>query len=153
MIWSFRNASTFTAQNMLRNRTFDLITHFLFKDWIPKYTNTYLRSSRPEVFCKKAVLRNFAKFTGKPLCQSLFFNKFACRSEACNFIKQETLADFGNFIKQETFVEHLRWLFLLLVQSLSSTYYAGISWQDKPCFLSVLRNHSTIDRIFQSLSR
>ena len=33
------------------------------------------RSSRPEVFCKKGVLRNFAKFTGKHLCQSLFFNK------------------------------------------------------------------------------
>ena len=32
------------------------------------------RSSRPEVFCKKIVLRNFAKFTGKHLCQSLFFN-------------------------------------------------------------------------------
>ena len=35
------------------------------------------RSSRPEVFCKKDVLRNFAKFTGKYLCQGLFFNKFA----------------------------------------------------------------------------
>ena len=29
-------------------------------------------SSRPEVFCKKVVFRNFAKFTGKDLCQSLF---------------------------------------------------------------------------------
>ena len=35
------------------------------------------RSSRPEVFCKKGVLRNFAKFTGKHLCQSFFFNKVA----------------------------------------------------------------------------
>ena len=35
------------------------------------------RSSRQEVFCKKGVLRNFAKFTGKHLCQSLFFNKVA----------------------------------------------------------------------------
>ena len=35
------------------------------------------RSSRPEVFCKKGVLRNFAKFTGKHLCQRLFFNKAA----------------------------------------------------------------------------
>ena len=35
------------------------------------------RSSRPEVFCKKGVLRNFVKFTGKHLCQSLFFNKVA----------------------------------------------------------------------------
>ena len=36
-----------------------------------------IRSSRPEVFCKKGVLKNFAKFTGKHLCQSLLFNKVA----------------------------------------------------------------------------
>ena len=35
------------------------------------------RSSRPEVFCKKRVLKNFAKFPGKRLRQSLFLNKFA----------------------------------------------------------------------------
>ena len=38
------------------------------------------REKQPaEVFCKKriGVLRNFAKFTGKHLCQSLFFNKEA----------------------------------------------------------------------------
>ena len=29
------------------------------------------------MFCKKFVPRNFAKFTGKHLCQSLFFNKVA----------------------------------------------------------------------------
>ena len=34
-------------------------------------------SNRPEVFCKKGVLRNFTKFTGKHLCQRLFFNKVA----------------------------------------------------------------------------
>ena len=34
----------------------------------------------PEVFCKKDVLRNFAKFKGKHLCQSLFFD----------FIRKET---------------------------------------------------------------
>ena len=28
-----------------------------------------------EVFCKKAVFKNFAKVTGKHLCRSLFFNK------------------------------------------------------------------------------
>ena len=28
------------------------------------------RSSHPEVFCKKGVLRNFAKLTGEHLCQS-----------------------------------------------------------------------------------
>ena len=30
-----------------------------------------------ELFYKKGVLRNFTKFTGKHLCQSLFFNKVA----------------------------------------------------------------------------
>ena len=34
-----------------------------------------LQKQPPEVFCKKGVLRNFAKFKGKHLCQSLFFNK------------------------------------------------------------------------------
>ena len=44
----------------------------------------------PEMFCKKDVLQNFAKFTGKHLCQSLYFNKVTVY--ACNFIKKETLA-------------------------------------------------------------
>ena len=35
------------------------------------------RSSHLEVFCKKAVLRRFTKFTRKHLCQSLLFNKVA----------------------------------------------------------------------------
>ena len=38
---------------------------------------TSFRSSRLEVFCKKGVLSNFAKFTGKRLCQSLFYNEVA----------------------------------------------------------------------------
>ena len=42
------------------------------------------RSSCPKVFCKKGVLRNFVKFNGKHLCQSL-------RPKACNFIKNESL--------------------------------------------------------------
>ena len=52
-----------------------------------KYTITFTRSSLPEVFCKNCVLKNVSKFSGKHLCQSLFFNK-----EACNFIKKEGLA-------------------------------------------------------------
>ena len=35
------------------------------------------RSSRPKVFYTKGVLKNFTKFTGKHVCQSLFFNKVA----------------------------------------------------------------------------
>ena len=42
------------------------------------------RAEQPlEVLCKKGVLRDFAKFTGKPLCQSLFFNKVACLAKLC----------------------------------------------------------------------
>ena len=32
------------------------------------------RSSRPEVFCKNGVLKNFTKFTVEHLCQGLLFN-------------------------------------------------------------------------------
>ena len=52
--------------------------------------SSFSRSSHLELFCKKCVLRNFAKFTGKHLCQSLFFNKIV--GLACNLIKKETLA-------------------------------------------------------------
>ena len=43
---------------------------------------------------KKGALRNFAKFTGKYLLQSLFFNNFAdLKPQTCNFIEKETLAE------------------------------------------------------------
>ena len=35
------------------------------------------RNSDIQVFGKKGVLKDFAKFTGKHLCQSLFFNEVA----------------------------------------------------------------------------
>ena len=63
------------------------------------------RSSRPEVFCKKGVLRNFAKFTGKHLCQSLFFIKVA----GLHFVKKETLSQ----VFPVNFVKFLRAPFLL----------------------------------------
>ena len=47
-----------------------------------------LRSSRTEVFCEKAVLRNFAKLTGKHLCQSLFFNKVAGKYLTTDYLVQ-----------------------------------------------------------------
>ena len=59
---------------------------------------------------KKAVLRNLAKFIGKHLCQSLFFNKVA--GAACNFIKKETLSqvlscEFCAISKNTFFTEHV----------------------------------------------
>ena len=55
------------------------------------------RSSRPEVFCKKCVLRNFRKFTGKHLCQSL----------VSFLIKLQVWG-----LKNTFFTKHLRWLLL-----------------------------------------
>ena len=59
------------------------------------------------MFCKKSVPRNFAKFTRKQLCQSLFFNKVAALR------KKETLAqvlssEFFEISKNTSFTEHLR---------------------------------------------
>ena len=43
-------------------------------------------SSHLEVFCKKSVLKNVAKFPGKHLCQSLFFIQF--QNSNWNFFKR-----------------------------------------------------------------
>ena len=40
-----------------------------------------MQNQPPEVFYIKGVLKNFAKFTGKHLFQSLFFNKVAGRRQ------------------------------------------------------------------------
>ena len=39
--------------------------------------NFTTRRSGPELLCEKRVLKNFAKFTGKNLCISLFLNNIA----------------------------------------------------------------------------
>ena len=57
---------------------------------------------------KKVVLGNFAKFTGKHLCQILFYNKVAC-----NFIIKETLtqvfsSEFCKISKNIFFTEDLQ---------------------------------------------
>ena len=71
------------------------------------------RSSRPEVFYEKGVLRNFAKFTGKHLAAPATLLK----KRLCNFIKKETLAqvfscEFCEISKNTLFTEHLWWLLL-----------------------------------------
>ena len=63
---------------------------------------TIRRSSHQRRFIEKGVLRNFAKFTRKHLCQSLF-----------NFIKREALVqmfscEFCEDFKNTFFTEHLR---------------------------------------------
>ena len=78
----------------------------------PVEAGTKVRSSRPEVFCKKGVFRNFAKFTGKHLCQSLFFTKVA-GLRPVTLLKKETLVqvfscEFCAIFKSTFFTEGLR---------------------------------------------
>ena len=50
-----------------------------------------MRSSRPEVFYKKSILINYAKFRRqRPVPESLF--QKGCRMEICHFIKKDTPA-------------------------------------------------------------
>ena len=42
----------------------------------------FIRNSRPEVLCKKGVLKNFVRITGKHLCRNLFINKVASLASA-----------------------------------------------------------------------
>ena len=74
------------------------------------------RCSRPEVFCRKSVLKNFAKFKGELLCQSLLFEKVAGLRPYL-FIKNGTPAqvfscEFCKTSKNTFFTEHLWWLLL-----------------------------------------
>ena len=74
------------------------------------------RSSRLEVFCRKGVLRNFEKFTGKHLCQCLLFNKVA-GLRTVTLLKQRFWcrcfpANFSKFLKTPSITEQLQWLLL-----------------------------------------
>ena len=67
------------------------------------------RSNHHRWSIMKGLLRNFAKFTGKPLHHSLFLNKVADLKR----IKKETLpqvfsCEFCKYSKNNFFTEHLR---------------------------------------------
>ena len=74
---------------------------FVFFDYISS------RRSRPEVFCKKGALRNFSQFTGKHLCQSLFFRVAWLKTR---FWHRCFLMNFVKFLRTHFFIEHLWWL-------------------------------------------
>ena len=77
-------------------------------------TTNIIQKQPPQVLYKKGVLRDFGKFTGKHLCQSLFLNKVpGLRPKACNFIKREILAqvfscEFCKMFKNTSFTEDLQ---------------------------------------------
>ena len=84
------------------------------------------RSSHRRCSVRKDVLRNFAKFTGKHLCQGLFMSG----PKACNFIKKYTLAqvfscEFFEFLRTP-FWQNTKQLDLFRVNRVSDYYAKSI---------------------------
>ena len=85
MYISVSNKSFLQKTKSMKTKTFYLYKIFTKFTQIKhkKETNITQQKQPLEVFCKKrcslrkGALRNFAKFTGKHLCQSLFFKKEA----------------------------------------------------------------------------
>ena len=76
------------------------------------------RSSRPEVFYEIRFLENFAKFTGKDQCWSLFFNKVAQGSGL------QLSSEFSDIFKYSVFIEIFRGCFsLFVIQTLADYVY------------------------------
>ena len=79
---------------------------------LPSWENIAYRNSPPDVLCKKGVLRNFAKFKGKHLSQSLLFNKVTVLRSATLFKKRLWhrcfSVNFVKFLRTPFFTEHLR---------------------------------------------
>ena len=70
---------------------------------------TLVRNSQRRCSMKKVVIKNFAKFTGKHLYQSLFFNKVVgLRPIEKGTLAQVFSSDFCEDFKNTFFTEHLR---------------------------------------------
>ena len=105
----------------------------------------------PEVFLKNGVLRSFAKFMEKYLCQSLFFKKVAGL-----FIKKEALTqvffcEFCGISKNTFFTEHLLRL-LLSVSNLKTLIKQNTCFKnpENPIYNDLIPTNSP--RSFQSSS-
>ena len=71
LVWVFHNQTINNKINSLR----EMCLRIVYKD--KKSSFAHLQMQLPEVVYVKRCLKNFAKFSGKHLCQSLFFNKVA----------------------------------------------------------------------------
>ena len=92
-----------------------LFTECRNKSWSkPIFSENYFRSSRLEVFCKKYVLNNFVKSTGKHLRQSLFFNKVSLLKK--RLWHRCFLVNVAKFLRILFFIEHFWWLLLMLLR-------------------------------------
>ena len=77
---------------------------FTCSGFIRKIDSTLTEAVTKDVLLKKGVLKNFVKFTGKHLCQSLFFNKVAEKET----LVQVFSCEFCGISKNTFFTEHLQ---------------------------------------------
>ena len=83
---------------IIASKHFYITTLFVYKYQYPTFT---YRSGRLKVFCKKGILKNFAKFAGKHLCPNIFLNKVAGLMLSCAF---------REYLRTHFRIEHLWWL-------------------------------------------
>ena len=77
---------------------------------------------------QNSILRNFAKFTGKHLPWSLFFNKVA----GLRFQHRCFPVSFAKFLRTTFFTEHLWWRLLCIRQKTSNFKIIVFFFQVKP---------------------
>ena len=105
------------------------------------------KQSPREVFRRKGALRNSAKFTGKHLCQSLFFSKIVKRRKK---LKKKLWhrcfpLNFAKFLRTSFLTEHLRWL---LLNQPTDFHSKLIGWflNDESLFLHRSSDHGNISQ-------
>ena len=78
------------------------------------------RSSRSQIFFNIDALKNFASFTGKHLCWSLFLIKLHALRPATLLKRDSNTAVFlwnwRSFLRTTSFTEHLQWFLLWFLQ-------------------------------------
>ena len=85
--FSLRKMSTLTSKQLSAKRCSHVIVLLGTAETVSiQSLMKTLRSGHLRCSIKKVILKNLATFSGKHLCQSLFF-----RPQACSFIKKETL--------------------------------------------------------------
>ena len=96
-----RNFTKFTGKHLFSKSNFSP-RHFVFRGIYIKWRDLFRKTQTqpPKVFCKKGVLRNFAKFTGKQV--------FSC--------------EFCETSKNTFFTEPLWWLLLSFPEKISPIY-------------------------------
>ena len=91
------------------------------------------------MFCKKGVLWKFTKFTGKHLCQSLFFNNDAGLQPA-TLLKKRLWhrcfpVDFEKFLGTPFYIEHFWWLLLNFITKTAKINTSHYLLRPNTCYL------------------